>query len=31
MTELKRRAILQDGHVYSTVLRRLFGLEDKES
>lgn len=28
MTELKRRAVHQDGHLYSTVLRRLFGLED---
>ncbi|HTU00634.1 MAG TPA: glutamyl-tRNA reductase [Candidatus Sulfotelmatobacter sp.] len=27
MTELKRRAIHADGHLYSTVLRRLFGLE----
>ncbi len=30
MTELRRRAVLQDGHLYSTVLRRLFGLEEKE-
>jgi glutamyl-tRNA reductase len=30
MTELKRRAALQDGHLYTSVLRRLFGLEDKE-
>ena len=29
MTELKRRAALQDGHVYTSVLRRLFGLEEK--
>ncbi len=29
MTELKRRAAHQDGHVYTSVLRRLFGLEDK--
>jgi glutamyl-tRNA reductase len=31
MSELRRRAVHQDGHVYSAVLRRLFGLEDKES
>jgi glutamyl-tRNA reductase len=31
MTELKRRATLQDGHVYTTVLRRLFGLEEKQT
>jgi glutamyl-tRNA reductase len=30
MSELKRRAVHQDGHVYSAVLRRLFGLEEKE-
>jgi glutamyl-tRNA reductase len=30
MTELKRRAALQDGHLYTSVLRRLFGLEDKD-
>jgi glutamyl-tRNA reductase len=30
MSELKRRAEHQDGHVYSAVLRRLFGLEEKE-
>lgn len=30
MTELKRRAALQDGHLYTTVLRRLFGLEEKD-
>jgi len=30
MSELRRRAIHQDGHVYSAVLRRLFGLEEKE-
>jgi glutamyl-tRNA reductase len=29
MTELKRRAALQDGHLYTSVLRRLFGLEEK--
>lgn len=29
MTELKRRAAHQDGHVYTSVVRRLFGLEDK--
>jgi glutamyl-tRNA reductase len=29
MTELKRRAALRDGHLYTTVLRRLFGLEEK--
>jgi len=29
MTELKRRAALQDGHMYTSVLRRLFGLEEK--
>jgi len=29
MSELKRRAEHQDGHVYSAVLRRLFGLEEK--
>jgi glutamyl-tRNA reductase len=29
MSELKRRAVSQDGHVYSAVLRRLFGLEEK--
>jgi glutamyl-tRNA reductase len=28
MTELRRRAIHQDSHLYSTVLRRLFGLEE---
>jgi glutamyl-tRNA reductase len=31
MSELRRRAVHQDGHMYSTVLRRLFGLEEKES
>jgi glutamyl-tRNA reductase len=31
MTELKRRATLQDGHLYTSVLRRLFGLEGKET
>ena len=30
MTELKRRAALQDGHLYTSVLRRLFGLEEKD-
>jgi len=30
MSELRRRAVHQDGHVYSAVLRRLFGLEEKE-
>jgi glutamyl-tRNA reductase len=30
MTELKRRAALQDGHLYTNVLRRLFGLEEKQ-
>lgn len=30
MTELRRRAVHQDGHVYTTVLRRLFGLEGSE-
>jgi glutamyl-tRNA reductase len=30
MTELKRRAALQDGHLYTSMLRRLFGLEEKE-
>jgi glutamyl-tRNA reductase len=29
MTELKRRAALRDGHLYTTALRRLFGLEEK--
>jgi glutamyl-tRNA reductase len=29
MSELRRRAVHQDGHVYSAVLRRLFGLEEK--
>ena len=28
MSELKRRAVDRDGHVYTAVLRRLFGLED---
>ncbi len=28
MSELKRRAVDRDGHLYSAVLRRLFGLED---
>ncbi len=28
MSELKRRAVDKDGHVYSAVLRRLFGLEE---
>ncbi|MBI4842627.1 MAG: glutamyl-tRNA reductase [candidate division NC10 bacterium] len=31
MTELKRRAALQDGHLYTSVLRRLFGLEEKDT
>jgi glutamyl-tRNA reductase len=31
MSELRRRAIQRDSHVYSAVLRRLFGLEEKES
>jgi len=31
MSELRRRAAHQDVHVYSAVLRRLFGLEEKES
>ncbi len=31
MSELRRRAVHQDGHLYSTVLRRLFGLEEKDS
>jgi len=31
MSELRRRAVHQDGHVYSAVLRRLFGLEDQKS
>jgi glutamyl-tRNA reductase len=31
MTELKRQAAQQNGHVYTSVLRRLFGLEEKES
>ncbi len=31
MSELRRRAVHQDGHLYSPVLRRLFGLEEKES
>ena len=31
MSELRRRAVHQDGHMYSTVLRRLFGLEEKDS
>ncbi len=30
MRELRRRAVHQDGHIYSAVLRRLFGLEEKE-
>jgi glutamyl-tRNA reductase len=30
MTELRRRAVHQDGHMYTTVLRRLFGLEGSE-
>ena len=30
MSELRRRAVHQEGHVYSAVLRRLFGLEEKE-
>jgi glutamyl-tRNA reductase len=29
MSELKRRAVHQDSHLYSAVLRRLFGLEEK--
>jgi glutamyl-tRNA reductase len=28
MTELKRRAVHHDGHVYTTIFRRLFGLEE---
>jgi glutamyl-tRNA reductase len=28
MTELKRRAVHKDGHLYTTILRRLFGLEE---
>jgi len=31
MTELKRQAAQQNGHVYTSVLRRLFGLEEKEN
>ena len=31
MSELRRRAVHRDGHVYSAVLRRLFGLEERES
>jgi glutamyl-tRNA reductase len=31
MSELKRQAVHQDGHLYSAVLRRLFGLEENES
>ena len=30
MSELRRRAVHQDGHVYSAVLRHLFGLEERE-
>ncbi|HSB79272.1 MAG TPA: glutamyl-tRNA reductase [Candidatus Methylomirabilis sp.] len=30
MTELRRRAVHQDGHLYTTVLRRLFGLEGSD-
>jgi glutamyl-tRNA reductase len=30
MSELKRRAEHQDGHLYTAVLRRLFGLEERE-
>ncbi len=30
MSELRRRAVHQDGHLYSAVLRRLFGLEEKD-
>ena len=30
MSELRRRAVHQDSHVYSAVLRRLFGLDQKE-
>jgi glutamyl-tRNA reductase len=30
MSELRRHAVHQDGHLYSTILRRLFGLEEKE-
>lgn len=29
MTELKRQAAQQNGHVYTSVLRRLFGLEER--
>ena len=28
MTELKRRAVHKDSHLYATILRRLFGLEE---
>jgi len=30
MTELKRQAVQRDGHLYSSVLRKLFGLEPSE-
>ena len=30
MTELKRRAVHKDSHLYTTVLRRLFGLENSD-
>jgi glutamyl-tRNA reductase len=30
MTELKRQAAQKDGHLYTSVLRRLFGLEERE-
>jgi glutamyl-tRNA reductase len=29
VTELKRQAAQQNGHVYTSVLRRLFGLEER--
>ncbi|HSB70219.1 MAG TPA: glutamyl-tRNA reductase [Candidatus Methylomirabilis sp.] len=31
MTELKRRAVHKDSHLYTTVLRRLFGLENSDT
>jgi glutamyl-tRNA reductase len=31
MSELRRRAVQKDSHLYSAVLRRLFGLEEKGS
>ncbi len=30
MTELKRRAVHKDSHLYTTILRRLFGLEESQ-